>query len=77
MSEVEQREPLTGEELEVMFVAWTLAARGQSVSYRRTNTWPAAESMEAKGWLSAHTLDNGDAAYEFTPEGEAALETLC
>jgi hypothetical protein len=34
---------------------------------------PAAESMETRGWLSAHTLGNGDAAYEFTPAGETAL----
>jgi hypothetical protein len=29
--------------------------------------------MRARGWLSSRTLDNGDAAYEWTQAGETAF----
>ena len=71
MSDDEKRE-LTEDEKEVALVAWALAARNKA--YVPTPEYlPAAESMEARGWLSSRTLDNGDTAYEFTPAGETAL----
>lgn len=64
---------LTEEQQEVVFAAWALAARGKA--FVPTEEYvPAAEAMQTKGWLASQRLENGDAAYEFTPEGEAALD---
>jgi hypothetical protein len=71
-SEVDNREPLTEDQMEVAFVAWGLAAKGKAF-VPADEYLTAAESMRTKGWLSRQTLDNGDGAYEFTPAGETAL----
>src|SRR5688572_17773066 len=66
-------EKLTEDEKEVAFVAWALAAR--NMSYVPTPAYlSAAESMRTRGWLSSRTLDNGDAAYEWTPTGEETFK---
>jgi hypothetical protein len=71
-TEDEKHEQLTEDEMEVVFAAWALAARKKA--YVPTPAYlPAAESMRARGWLSSRTLDNGDAAYEWTQAGETAF----
>ena len=77
MTEVEQREPFDRGGGGGRVRGLDAGGSGPGVSCRRTSTCPPPSRCETKGWLSARTLDNGDAAYEFTAAGETALELSC
>ena len=68
-----EREPLTEDELELLFNAWALAARGKGFAVTE-EARPKAERLVDEGWLASERLDNGDLLYRWTATAEAALD---
>ncbi len=66
------RDELSRDELEVVFGAWLASRNGQGVVIT-DDAYPAAHALAERGWLRREFTADGELAWFWAKQGDAAL----